>query len=51
MEDQFEAIADECSRKAAKVDCPDAVYRDGLLHIIERLHDDISASVETSKEG
>lgn len=49
MKDQFEALAGEFSRTVSRLR---VVYlRRQLLRLIERLHDDISASVETSEEG
>jgi len=46
--DEFEEIAQETSRRAARVKCDPATYRDGLRTIIETLRVDIRASEETS---
>jgi len=41
--DQFEALADEVSDKAAKIRCDPEFYREGLDVIIERLREDREA--------
>jgi hypothetical protein len=48
VDDEFEALAQQVSRDAAKIDCSAMEYRRGLQTIIERLKVDQRANAETN---
>lgn len=50
IEDEFEQLAEEIDGRAARVECSQAEYRDGLRAIIERLESSIQASEETDPD-
>jgi len=48
VDEEFEALAQQVSRDAAKIDCSPAAYRRGLQTIIELLKVDQRANAETN---